>query len=133
MAKWSVLIAVLGVATTAALVVHLGRRTSHGNPVWYWVLGLAGLLPGWLIAFLGLLGTVPAEGRPEPSASASWILSSAAALLGLILSDAGLRRLRESGRYHRPVTYWLVGLLAFLPAWGIALLGLALTTLTPAR
>ena len=124
MIKWSVVVAVLGVVGTAALVAHLSGRTSQRTPVWYWLLGLAGLLPAWLIAFVGLLGTAPAEGRPELSASVSWILSSAAAILGLILTDAGLRRLSESGRDHHSVTFWLIGLLTFLPAWGIALLGL---------
>lgn len=125
----SILVGALGIAVTRALVAYLSRQTPPRKPVWYWLLGLAGLLPAWLVAFLGLLKTAPAAGRPDLSSSVSWIVSSAAALLGLILSDAGLRRLHETGGAHRPWMYWLVGLLAFLPAWGIALLGLAMNRL----
>lgn len=52
----------------------------------------------------------------------AWLVS-AAALLGLLLSDTAF--LCDSGRDHRPRAYWLVGLMAFLTAWAIALLGLA--------
>lgn len=130
MLKWSLVGAVLGVLATAGVGTHLSRRTSQRKPAIFWLLGLTGLAPAWLIAFLGLLGTAPTEGRPELSTSLAWILSSAAALLGLILSDAGLRHLRESGRDHRPLMFWLVGLLTFLPAWGIALLGLTVNLMS---
>jgi hypothetical protein len=91
----------------------------------FWVLGLAGLAPAWLMAFVGLLGASPLGRRPEQALPiVGWLVSSAAALLGLFLSDAAFRRLRDSGRDHRPLAYWLVGLMAFLPAWAIALLGL---------
>lgn len=126
MIRWSVALAVLGVGATAALVAHLSRRAPPWSPEGCWFLGLAGLLPAWLLAFLGLLGAEPLEGKPDLSRSLSWILSSSAALLGLILSDAVARHLRRSGRDHRPLTYWVVGLLTLLPAWAIALIGLAL-------
>ena len=129
MTKWSVAVGVLGILGTGAVVTYLSRRASHREPERYWLLGLAALLPAWLIAFVGLLGAAPLERRPELSSSVSWILSSSAALLGLILTDAALRRLRESGQTHRAVTYWLVGVFTFLPAWGIALLGLAMNVL----
>ncbi len=127
MARVSVGVAVLGVLVTAALVAHLSRRTSQGSPQWYWFLGLAGLLPAWLLAFVALLGRAPMEGRPDLSSSVPWIVSSALALLGLIVTDALFRRLSESRGDHRPAIYWLIGLLTFLPAWAVALVGLVVT------
>jgi len=120
----SVVAGVLGVLGTCAGMTWFARRQSPRGPIFYWVLGLAALLPGWLIAFVGLLGSSTGE-RPEPSLELPFILSSSAALLGVILTDAALGRLRGSGREHRPVTYWLLGVAALAPAWGIALLGLA--------
>lgn len=87
-----------------------------------WALGLAALLPAWLIAFLGLMGSSPI-GRRIPLEIA-FLLSSAAALLGVIVTDAVVRRLSEPARPHRPLTYWLLGVAALVPAWGIALAGL---------
>ncbi|MBI3076623.1 MAG: hypothetical protein HYY85_06500 [Deltaproteobacteria bacterium] len=58
--------------------------------------------------------------------SASWILSSSAALAGAIATDAAVRRLRDSGRGQHPVTCWLLGVAAMVLAWAIALLVLAL-------
>jgi hypothetical protein len=93
-------------------------RVPSQRPHLHRSLGLAALGPAWLIAFVGLLGGSP-TGRPE--ASSFLHLSSSAALLGIILSDAAVR---QSGRAYRSVTYWLLGGAALVPAWGIALLGL---------
>lgn len=123
---WSVVTALLGVIGTWVRMTRLARRQLPSGPMPYWFLGIAALLPVWLIAFVGLLGPSPV-GRPELPLEVGFILSSSAALLGLILTDGIMRRLSESGRAHRPVTYWLLGVAAFLPAWGIALLGLLWT------
>lgn len=125
MMAWSVVVGVAGILATWIWVTCLARRPSF-DPFRAWLLGLAALLPAWLIGFLGLLGTSTGE-RPEPSVSIPFILSSSAALLGIILSDAAVRRFRESGREHRPVTYWLLGVAAVFPAWCLALLGLTWT------
>ena len=126
MIKWSILAGLLGVPGTWFGTAHLARRRSDQRPEIHWLLGIAALLPAWLIAFLGLLGLSTGP-RPEKALIASWILSSSVALLGVIVTDAVLKRLRESGRNRRPVTYWLLGVAALLPGWGIALLGLVLT------
>jgi hypothetical protein len=80
---------------------------------------MAALFPAWLIAFLGVLsssaGTVP---------KGVLIGSSAAPLLGAIVTDSVVRHLRQSARSHGRVTYWLLGVTAILPAWGIGLLAL---------
>lgn len=123
MIKWSVLAGVLGVLGTGVGTVYLSRQESSGRQGIYWLLGIAALLPAWLIAFLDLLARSSGP-RPEKALIASWILSSSLALLGVIVTDAALKRLHESGRGHRPLTCWLLGVLALLPGWGIALLGL---------
>ena len=123
MIKWSVLAGVLGVLGTGVGTVYLSRQESSGRQWIYWLLGIAALLPAWLIAFLDLLARSSGP-RPEKALIAAWILSSSVALLGVILTDGALRRLRESGRDPRPVTCWLLGVVALLPGWGIALLGL---------
>lgn len=126
MIAWSVLIGLVGTLATWGAMRSLGARDSSQRPHLHWSLGLAALGPAWLIAFVVLLGGSP-TGRPEGSLSAFLHLASAAALFGIILSDAAVRRLRESGRPYRSVTYWLLGGAALVPAWGIALLGLIWT------
>lgn len=126
MIAWSVLIGLVGALATWGAMRSLGARESSQRPHLHWSLGLAALGPAWLIAFVGLLGASP-TGRPEASLSAFLHLASAAALLGIILSDGAVRRLRESGRAYRSVTYWLLGGAALVPAWGIALWGLIWT------
>ena len=124
MIAWSILIGLVGALATWGATRSLGARESSQRPHLHWSLGLAALGPAWLIAFVGLLGGSP-TGRPD--ASSFLHLSSSAALLGIILSDAAARRLRESGRAYRSVTYWLLGGAPLVPAWGIALLGLIWT------
>lgn len=125
MITWSVLAGVLGVLGTGVGTVYLSRQESSGRQGIYWLLGIGALLPAWLIAFLDLLGRSSGP-RPNKASIASWILSSSAALLGVIVTDAALKHLRESGRDPGPVTCWLLGVVAFLPGWGIALLGLSI-------
>ena len=125
MIGWSILAGVVGLVGSWLATAYLARRQSQPRPELYWVLGIVALLPPWLTAFMGLLGRASGP-RPEKILTGAWILSSSAALLGVILTDAVLRRLRESGRDHKPLTYWILGVLALLPGWGIALLGLLL-------
>lgn len=125
MIKWSVLAGVLGVLGTGVGTTYLSRGSVDRPPTPYWLLGIAALLPAWLIAFLDLL-TRSSGPRPEKALIAAWILSSSLALLGVIVTDAVLMRLRESGRDHRPVACWLLGAVALIPAWGIALFALSM-------
>ena len=127
MITWSLLAGILGVLGTWLGTVLLTRRQSTRWQEIYWLLGIAAFLPAWLIAFLDLLGRSSGP-RPEKALIASWILSSSAALLGVILTDGALKRLRESGRDPRPMTCWLFGVVVLLPGWGIALLGLLVKT-----
>ena len=125
MTRWSIFAGVLGLLGSWLATTYLARRQSKPRPELYWFLGIAALLPAWLTAFMGLLGRASGP-RPEKILTGAWILSSSAFLLGVILTDAVLRRLRESGRDHRPLTYWILGVLALVPGWGIALLALLL-------
>ena len=126
MIAWSVLIGLVGVLATWGAMRSLGARESSLRPRLHWSLGVAALLPAWLIAFVGLLGASQ-TGRPAASLSVFLHLASSAALLGIILSDGAMRRLCESGRAYRSVTYWLLGGAALVPAWGFALAGLIWT------
>jgi hypothetical protein len=117
MIAWSVVVGVLGVLVTGGGTAYVSGRKHGASPHLCWILGLAALLPAWLLAFLGLLGPSPA-GRPEGSLGASFIVSSSAALLGIIVTDGAVRRLSASEGGRRPLTYWCLG---------IALLGLIWT------
>jgi hypothetical protein len=114
----SVVVGVVGLSGSWALVSRRGPPPRPGATEW--AFGLASLVPAWLVAFWGLLG--PSTGWPQTG----WVASSAAAVVGVILTDARARRLREStGGSHR-WTQWLLGVMALLPAWLIALIGLRL-------
>lgn len=129
MILWSVVAGLIGVLGTWFGVVLLGRPESPRPPEVYWLLGMASLCPAWLITVVGLLGRM--SGRfPDMSVAAWWIMSGATAILGVILTDAMVRRLRESGQLYPPARYWLVGLETFFPAWCLALMGLLWTLLS---
>lgn len=121
MITWSLWAGLLGVFGSGAGVVLFGRRGIPSTG--YWLLGLTALLPAWLLAFWGLLGS--SVGRTEVSSAVSWILSSSAGLLGVIITDAVARHLREVRGDQRPLVHWVLGVAALGPAWGIALVGLA--------
>ncbi|MFQ5897697.1 MAG: hypothetical protein ACE5JN_05555 [Candidatus Methylomirabilia bacterium] len=127
MIHWSALAIVVGVGGTWLGVRWLDRRQSSRPPEVDWLLGVIALLPAWLIAFLSLLGRA-VETLPEASAAVWPIASAAAALLGVIVTDATVRRLRGSDARERRTRYWAAGLASLVPAWGIALLGVLFTS-----
>jgi hypothetical protein len=83
---------------------------------------MAALCPAWLIAFLSTIGPPGGEGPSKPL----FIITSSLPLLGVIATDALLRRWRTAGRVLRPRAAWLLGIAAILPGWGITLITLAL-------
>lgn len=80
------------------------------------------LLPAWLIAFLGLLGTQPGA-KPQLASSAAWVLSAASMLVGAIATEARVRGVGDTAEAHHAARLWRLGVLAFLPGWVIALGG----------
>jgi uncharacterized membrane protein YuzA (DUF378 family) len=96
------------------------ERASDWRPQHYWLLGLAALFPAWLIAFLGLLQPLTKETAEAPLPPRA-LFSSATGLMGIIATDYLLRQLQKSAQTLKPVTYWIIGLIALLPAWCIAL------------
>ncbi len=124
MSGWSILAGLLGILGTGVAMASLTRREASPRPEIPWLVGIAALFPAWLLAFLDLLGRSSGP-RPEKVLSLSWILTSSVALLGVIATDQIVKRLRESGRTRHPGIYWLLGVVALLPAWGIALFALS--------
>ena len=117
----SLVLGFLGILATRASLGYLAVSGPGADPHVPWVLGLVGLLPAWLMTFIALLGSSPAPRLPVWSAAA-WIMSSSAALIGTIVTEALVRRAGESG--GRPTsTYWTYGIAALLPAWLISILG----------
>jgi hypothetical protein len=88
------------------------------DPHAYWALGLVALLPAWLVAFVGLLGTEPGA-KPQ----LAWVLSTAAMLIGAIATEGRVRRAGDTVEAQHAPRLWRLGVLAFLPAWVIALAG----------
>jgi len=121
MTKLSVVLGALGVVGTGVVTPYLSRWLPNPTPHHRWLLGVSGLFPAWLVAFVGLLpsSTGPADQIPLPPVA---IFSSSAGLFGIILTEYVLRRLNRSGRVYNPLTYWLLGVGALLPGWCIALL-----------
>ncbi len=123
MGIWSVVIGILGICGTGVWTESRSRQRAHYGPQRYWSVGFAALLPAWFLAFIGLLGS-PSEQGVNVSLPHAAFFSSGAGLLGIVFTDAALRRLHTSGRAHRPTTYWLLGVVALVPAWCIALFDL---------
>jgi len=119
----SILVGFIGVLGTGAMTAFLRRRASDGGPRHYWLVGLVALSPAWLVAFVGLLPAVTGNADRVPLPPAA-ILSSSVALLGIIITDYGLRRLHRSGNRFPAVVYLLLGWVTLLPAWCIALFNL---------
>jgi hypothetical protein len=119
MTKFSIVLGVLGILGTGAVVLYLSRWVSNWGPRQHWLLGLMALFPAWLIVFLGLLpSSVGPERNPLPRSA---LLSSVVALLGVVFTDAVIRRLDKSGYFLSTFKYWLLGLAGLLPAWLITL------------
>ena len=118
----SVLAGAIGVLVTYGTTTRTAAAAVERDSHWYWVLGLVGLMPAWLIAFVGLLPTAT-DGRVPHLSAAAWIFSAAAGLVGVIATESAIRdpaRVTDDGSARR---CWALGAVALGPAWVIAILG----------
>ena len=118
----SILLVLLGVVVSRLGLTRLITNAASRDPHAYWAVGLMTLLPGWLVAFVGLLGS-EAGGRPRLVAAVAWVLSAAAGLIGAIATEARVRGVGESAEVHHAERLWRLGVLALVPAWAIVLIG----------
>ena len=116
----SVVVGFIGVIGTAGTLVFLNRRDNVPMVEYAWLLGLAALAPACLLAVLSLLGNTAVEVIDTPLPR-SVLITSAAALLGVIFTDYFNRRLLASDNRPGSTTLWLLGVVAFVPSWIIAL------------
>jgi hypothetical protein len=120
MARWSVALGALGVAVAALLLRRYRRILPFCETDRYWIVGLFALFPAWLVAVWGLLGTGNID-SPTYAPPRALIVSSAAALIGVIVSDYFKRRIRGARITLSPGASWLLGLASLTVAWVIAL------------
>jgi hypothetical protein len=118
----SVLLGLIGIIASRIGLRRLTAAGASRDAHAYWVLGLVTLLPAWLVAFLGLLGSTPG-GRPQLVSGAAWVLSAAAGLIGAIATEARVREAGDIAGAQAAPRLWRLGILALLPAWVIALGG----------
>ena len=124
MLTWSVIVGMLGICCTGLWMLSPSRQRAQWQPQWFWILGLAALFPAWLLAFLGLLEPPSGMGVVEGALPPSALFSSGSGLLGVVVTDAVMRRRLVCGRHLHPVLAWLFGVVSLMPAWGIALFAL---------
>jgi hypothetical protein len=116
---WSLGLAALGLAASRWAATALARRTPPATPRLTWVAGLPALLLAWLFPFVSLLGAAgSAQGPPR----VAFLGASAAAILGVVASDALINREERRVPAARPLACWLLGAAALGPAWLVALL-----------
>lgn len=125
----SIALGLIGLAITQSVMARMSRDDAGYPADAYWLLGIGGILPAWLVLFVGLLGRM--SGRtPRMSVAAWWVLSSAAALGGVIITHGRLRRHVESGDGRPPRAFWRLGVVALMPAWCLALVGVVMAAPT---
>jgi hypothetical protein len=112
----SLVVALAGIAASRIAVDRLVARRRDADEHASWALGVAGMVPAWLVVWIALLPSTPGL-RPQAIAGAAWMLSAGLALLGAIGSVRGLRA------DLAPRQAWTRGALAIVPAWAIACLG----------
>ncbi len=116
---WSVALGVLGIFSAWGALACVAKKIPDSKPHHCWLIGLAGLFPAWLIAFLALLQPAT-QGAAEVPLPPQALLSSGVGLGGVIATDYLLRHAQKSGRLLSPMTSWGLGVVALIPACLIA-------------
>ena len=107
--------AVVGILGTGAAASYLQGKVERWGPQYFWFLGLIALFPVWLLRFFAILlpATKEAVDVPLPPRA---ILASGVALLGVIASDFLVRRMQRSSSVRSGLAFWILGVIALLPA-----------------
>ena len=116
---WSLGLSVVGLVASRVGASALARRAPAPTPRILWVIGLPALLLAWLVPFVSLLN---ASGSAEGPPRKTFMVASAAAILGVLGSDWLINREEARGSAARPLVSWLLGAAALAPAWLVALL-----------
>jgi hypothetical protein len=111
----SILIALVGSLVSGMVARSLWKKNPQRDQRHYWILGVAALLPVWLVAFLRVIQPASAQAVDVPLPPPA-ILSSGVGLLGVIATDYLLRRVLNPRPGSGAVAHWLVGWVALLPA-----------------
>ncbi len=114
----SIWVGLFGVLVGAAAAVYFRDRLV--KPEFLWMVGLAAMAPAWLIALTGLLDGLSGV-NPDKGLKAFLALSSAAALIGVIATEFCVRWLKTRATWAPRLVYWLLGIVALLPSWGLLL------------
>lgn len=115
----SIGLAVLGIIASALAIVFSGHRLAA--PARCWFLGMGALAPAWLVSLLVFLTGLADAGKGLRVYLAG---ASAAALLGVIGSEYGVRRLEARSGTQAPFIFWLLGVAALVPSWLVLLSGI---------
>jgi len=120
---WSLAFGIVGVAVSRWGARALARRGSPPTPRALWVVGLPALLFAWIVPFVALLN---ASGTIYGPPRKTFMGASAAAILGVLVSDWLINREEKRESERRPLVSWLLGVAALVPAWLVALILAAL-------
>ena len=120
----SALLIILGTLASWLYLVNLTKDGASRDPHAYWTLGMVGVLPAWLVAFVGLLSSQPGV-KPQIASGAAYMLSVAAGLVGVIATEARVRQTGDSVEAQYAARPWRLGVLAFIPSWVVVLIGYA--------
>ena len=120
---WSLAFGIIGVAVSRWGARALARRGSPPTPRALWVVGLPALLFAWIVPFVALLN---ASGTIYGPPRKTFMGASAAAILGVLVSDWLINREEKRESVSRPLVSWLLGVAALVPAWLVALILAAL-------
>ena len=108
-------VAVVGILGTGAVAIYFQGKVERWRPQYFWFLGLIALFPVWLVRFFSILLPATKEAGDVPLPPRA-LLASGVALLGVIASDFLVRRMQRSRTATNGLAFWILGVIALLPA-----------------
>jgi hypothetical protein len=115
----SVLVALVGLLASGLVALRLRSGIAAERQ---WLVGLGAFAPAWLVEFVRMIDAAEA---PTAGSRLPFVGAVGLAILGVIVTDAIVRRLGESPRRRPALVHWLLGVGALGPAWLLALLARA--------